>query len=189
MSAKLKRVLIFLGILILLSSANMGFETHWKNPVGWILFGLGVLGTAAGAIYLGVTVHRQAIRLDQRDISLWLLLPGVLLVGVGAPLEFILLPACMPRSEIIEILGMVISVAGILVSVIGGRVQLPQYQRETPVEIPTQIPTRKQTNLFAAGLWLAMFGIALGYSSLIGLAASLILLLPGAILRQKLAKG
>jgi len=45
MSAKLKRVLIFLGILILLSSANMGFETHWKNPVGWILFGLGVLGT------------------------------------------------------------------------------------------------------------------------------------------------
>lgn len=190
MSATLKRILIFLGILALLFSANMGFETHRENPVGWILFGLGVLGTAAGAIYLGVTMVRQSIRLDNRDASLWLLVPGVMAVGLGSPLEYKMLPEVLPRGMVLQICGIIISLAGCLLAVIGGRIsrQMPRLESVSAAEAQNA-PTRKQTNRLAAGLWLAMFGIALGYSSLIGLAASLVLLLPGAILRQKLAKG
>lgn len=183
MSAALKRILVFLGILTLLFSANLGFETHRANPVGWVLFVIGVLGTAAGAIYLGVTMVRQSIRLDNRDISLWLLVPGVMVVGLCSPLEFKLLPEILPRTQLLQVGGIAISLAGILLAIIGGRInrQIPKLEKPST----KARPTRKQTALFSTGLCLAIFGVAVCYSSLAGLAGSLLLILPGAILRHK----
>jgi hypothetical protein len=191
MSAIFKYFLIFLGILTLLFSAILGFETHRSTPIGWVLLVLGVLGTAAGAIYLGGALVRQSIRLDRRDISLWLLLPGVMLVGLGSPLEFQFLLATLPRTDFLQICGVIISIFGMVMVVFSGSISrlMPHYDREELTGVPSSAPTQHQAMRFTTGLWLAMFGIALGYSSLIGLAGCLLFLLPGSILRGRLSKG
>ena len=190
MSATVKRILILLGALTGVFSATLGYNTHGEDLIGWALLVLGILGAAAGSIYLSVTMYHKSIRLDRRDDLLWLLLPGAMVVGLGSPLEFQLMEEVLPRTTLLQIGGIVISFLGVLLVLFGGKLiqRLPEYgdALSTPQTYPKL--TDQQSLLMSTGLWLAVAGVALGYSSRIGLAACFILLLPGAILRYNLEK-
>jgi hypothetical protein len=190
MSVFTKRFLIFTGSLTGIFSATLGYETRMTNVTGWVLLVIGILGVAAGSIYLGVSMVRKSIRLDQRDKALWILLPGVILVFLGSPLEFQYLPALLPRTHNFQSLGLAVCILGFLVAFAAGDV--PGRVRRF-LSAPEFVKTDYQltglgTTLLKIGLSVTTLGIGLGFSSWIGLAASLLLIIPGTIFRYRLAK-
>ncbi len=191
MSAFVKRFLLFIGVLAGIFSATLGYETRTANLIGWVLLVIGILSVAGGSVTLGVSMVRKSIRLDQCDKALWLLLPGVILVGLGSPLEFLYLPALLPRTHNFQAIGLAVCILGILVAFAAGDV--PGRVRRffsAPEFVNTDHELTETGNtLLNSGLSVAALGIGLGFSSWIGLAASLLLIIPGTIFRYRLAKG
>jgi hypothetical protein len=190
MSAFVKQFLVFVGVLTGIFSATLGYETLTVNLTGWVLLVIGILGAAAGSVYLGVSMVRKSIRLDQRDKALWLLLSGVILVGLGSPLEFQYLPALLPRTHYLQSIGLAVCILGFLIAFAAGDV--PSRLRRS-FSAPEFVKTGHEltnlgTTLLNSGLSVTALGIGLGFSSWIGLAASILLIIPGTILRYRLAR-
>jgi protein-S-isoprenylcysteine O-methyltransferase Ste14 len=194
--------IFLLGVcpLLALALAYLGWKTLPGNLLGWFLLVIGVGYPAGGAIYLWVksksragllapVFGQEAIREEPGDRSFWLVLPGFLAVFFGSPVEFLLLPALLPRGTGMQIAGLiVIGLGGILHhwtrrfmgDLFTGRVQVQAGHR-----LVQGGPYRFIRHPAYASYLLITLGLALGYSSLIGLAALPILLLPGLVYRLK----
>ncbi len=161
----------------------LGLATARENILGWcvLLFGVGYFG--GGAIYLAVTQSDPGSLHEKGDRSLWLLAPGFAAVFFGAPLEWLFLPNLLPRGLIDQVLGLGLIVAGLLLRawtrpVLGrhyqGHLQVRRGQR-----LVRQGPYRFVRHPGYTGFILMALGLALGFSSVIALAAIPLLLLPG----------
>ena len=174
MTEKIRRILISAGVLLGLVIAVLGFETRTINLLGWVLFVFGLGCCVLGSLYLGRWFDGTQGRALRR--SFWLVAPGVLLVALIPPLEYLLLGALLQEGENLAALGLVMGMAGLLL--VAGSGAWLRFRPSAGTAGQSQIHRWLRTVLYA-GLALLAAGISLSYASLVGLLVVLTLLLPG----------
>jgi protein-S-isoprenylcysteine O-methyltransferase Ste14 len=167
-----KLALLMIIILAGIAVAWLGGITAPNNRLGWFMLVAGLSSCLVGLLH---------------DRSLWLIFAGFLAISLIPPLEFLLLPATLPRTALMEEIGLLLLGAGLLFYLrsryahelwdIGGNLSNPDPSLTTAhIHQLTRF-------LVYMGLALLALGVSVGYSSLIGLCAILLLLLPAFIHR------
>ncbi len=175
--------------------ALLGLETARTNLLGWILLGLGV--AYSGGILIDYHVRRERYRrpltvglggVEERgDFSFWVLLPGFLAVFFAPPLEWMHLAPTLPRATALEIAGCALFAAGLALVVWARQSLRSSYSTHLAVydgrPLVDDGPYRVVRHPSYGGLLLMGLGVAIGYSSAIGLAAIAVLLTPAMVYR------
>ena len=102
-------VVFFLRVLapaLAMVLALLGLETLERNILGWLDLTIGVGYTSGSIIHFWIRKepfyqHRDEgnVIVDERgDKSFWLILPGLITTFLAPPLEYIYLPAYLPRA-------------------------------------------------------------------------------------------
>lgn len=186
----------FSQILALLL-ALLGLKTLSANPLGWILVLVGtgyVLGT--GIVFL---IRRQrfwesdtggaVVTEEKGDKSFWFISLGMLAGFFSSPLEVLYLPAILPRNAGFMAVGLGLVILGMGLFVWARRTLKQNYSGHISVNSRQELiqtgPYRIIRHPAYSGYLLMTLGISLGYSSLAGLIATLVLLIPGLAYRMK----
>jgi protein-S-isoprenylcysteine O-methyltransferase Ste14 len=182
--------LLIVGNALALLLALLALETTPTNFLGWFLFAISIAYGAGGVIYLWLNRDKEtAHRAEQGSRSFWWILPGFLAIFFAPPAEFLFLPALLPHSLGMELAGLLIILLGLAFRVwtrltIGG-----MYSGYLRVKVGhvlvTDGPYRTVRHPGYTGFVIMALGLAIGYSSLIGLAAIPLLLLPGLAYRMR----
>ncbi len=172
-----------LGVLLGL----LGFATLGENMLGWFLFVAGVL-YAAGAVIVAYILRRnfweaQATGLVTHagagDRSFWWLTAGMAAVFYLSPLEFLYLRPNTAAASWLEL-------AGACLALLGGLLFLWARRNRTGQPLKPAGPYRVLRHPDYAAYLLAGLGLALGYASLWGAAALLLMVLPAVLWRIRL---
>ena len=177
--------------------ALLGLETLGSNILGWFLLVLGIAYPAGGVIYYFVrrepfwksAGRGEAAREEKGDRSFWAILPGFLVVFFAPPIEWMYLPAVLPRTLWMQIAGLVLILAAVALRIWTRAHLRGLYSGHVEVQVGHRL-VQSGPYLFVrhpgyTGFLLMTLGVAIGYSSLIGLAAVLVLLLPGLAYRMQ----
>jgi protein-S-isoprenylcysteine O-methyltransferase Ste14 len=175
MSRIAKFFLLVVAPIMALLLAWLGIKTLPTNPSGWFLILVGVAYTAGVVIVYAIRKKRfwesplQGVPTHEErgDRSLWFIVVGMIAVFYLSPLEYLYLPASLPRTPWMG-------------KNYSGHVSVKSGQT-----LVQSGPYRLIRHPAYAGYMLMAVGISLGYSSLAGLASILVLLLPGLIYRMK----
>ncbi len=193
-------VIIFLLVVAPVLSiclALLGLETLRTNIMGWFLLILGIAYPAGGAITYFV-YHKpfwrssgtgEAIREESGDRSFWLILPGFLVIFFAAPLEWMYFPEWIPRLPWMQAAGIGFIILALIVR-IWARAQLRgQYSGHVEITAGHRLvksgPYRFLRHPGYTGFVIMTLGVAVSFSSLIGLIAIPALLAPGLSYRMK----
>jgi len=190
MTKKMKCALLFISIVSSLAIAALGLEIRTNNRLGWLLFFLGVSVCIAGSLFLAISKYRDSLKVTPSDRSLWIISMGLLAICLVPPLEYLYLPTGLPRTVIMEEIGLILMGAGLLF-LFRSRFLLELWDFGDDERMPDRRLTRKGTYQIArypgyAGLVLIAIGLCIGFSSLFGLLAVVVLLLPGIGYRMQL---
>lgn len=194
-------VVFFLRVLapaLAMVLALLGLETLERNILGWLDLTLGVGYTSGSIIQFWIrkepfSQHRDEgnVIVDERgDKSFWLILPGLITTFLAPPLEYIYLPAYFSRAGWVPYVGLILILVGaawrfwVRISINGGYSGHSQMTREQ--HFVESGPYRYLRHPGYTGYFLMALGFCIGYSSVIGLAAIPIFLLPGLAYRMKL---
>lgn len=185
--------LMTLGALLAISMAGLGLETIWQNLMGGVLVLLGFAYMLGGAIYLWATQGKASIRKELGDRSLWLLAPGFLVVFFAPPLEYLYVPQIVPRGLAMQAIGLALILGGVLVRIWARSALKELYTGHLQVQANQRLiqsgPYRFVRHPGYAAFILLSLGLCVGYSSLIGLAAIPILMLPSLAYRMQVEEG
>ena len=179
MTTQAKKRFLFLGTLIGVITACLGLETQHSNHLGWALLFSGAAFTTVGCLYLGPMFIQTRPGPEPKDRSLWLPALGALIISLVTPLEYRFLPPVLPRSDHLQDIGIILFAGGLAF-------YLLSLQSAEPWHIPIFKDARKFTTIdrivlcpISASLLLFVFGLGIGYSSLMGLLVIFVLVLPG----------
>jgi len=177
--------------------ALLGLETLGGNTLGWFLLLLGI-AYPAGAVIFYFIRHEpfwkssgsgEPVREEMGDRSFWLILPGFLAIFFAPPLEWMYLPAVLPRLPWMQIAGLVLILSALALRVWTRAHLRGLYSGHVEVLAGHRLvqsgPYRIVRHPGYTGFLLLTLGVAIGYSSLIGLASIPVLLLPGLAYRMK----
>jgi protein-S-isoprenylcysteine O-methyltransferase Ste14 len=188
-------VLLFLLIpapALALVLALLGLEMLEGNILGWLDLVIGV-GYSPRAI-IHFWLRREPFRQlrnggdengdESGNRSFWLILPGLLTTFFAPLLEYFYLPGYLPRTGWMQAIGLTLIVFGAAsscwaVTALNGRATRGKQFIHSG-------PYRYLRHPGYTGCLLIAFGFCIGYSSVIGLAAIPILLLPGFAYRVNL---
>jgi protein-S-isoprenylcysteine O-methyltransferase Ste14 len=176
--------------------ALLGLETLDGNILGWFLLVLGIAYPAGGMIYYFIRREPfwrsadggETVREEKSDRSFWFILPGFLIVFFAPPLEWMYLPPVIPHTSGLQWTGL-----GLLLSCLTLRIWARTHIRSLysgHVEVKAEHklvmsgPYRWLRHPGYTGYLLLALGFAVGYSSLVGLVAIAVLLLPGLAYRM-----
>lgn len=171
--------------------ALLGLETLKSNILGWILLGLGIAFPAGGIIYFFIRHEPfwkaanggEAVREEKGDRSFWLILPGFLAAHFLPPIEWMALPAALPRILGMQVAGLIIVVAGIGLLVWARAHIRGLYSGHVEVQSDHQLvqsgPYHFVRHPAYTGYLLFALGLSIGYASWLGLLSIPLLLIPG----------
>ena len=177
--------------------ALLGLETLRSNTLGWFLLVLGIAYPAGGVIYYFIRREPfwksvrggEAVREENGDRSFWLILPGFLAVFFAPPLEWMYLPEILPRLPWLQAIGLGLLMSAVILRIWTRAHIRDMYSGHVEVQVEHRLvqsgPYRFVRHPGYTGFLLITLGVAIGYSSLIGLAAVPVLLLPGLAYRMK----
>jgi protein-S-isoprenylcysteine O-methyltransferase Ste14 len=181
--------LLIVGNALALLLALLALETTGTNFLGWFLFAISIAYGAGGVIYLWHSRDEEETgRSEPGSRSFWGILPGFIAIFFAPPLEFLFLRPIIPHSTLMELTGLVIILLGLALRIwtrltIGG-----MYSGYLRVKVGhvlvTDGPYRFVRHPGYTGFVVMALGLSIGYASLIGLAAILVLLLPGLAYRM-----
>jgi protein-S-isoprenylcysteine O-methyltransferase Ste14 len=188
-------LLVFAGAGSALLLTCLGLATYQRNPLGWFLIFAGIGYCFGGAIYLAIELRRKmdiskTFIAQNGDWTTWLLTPGFLGILFGSALDYLFLPEWLPRTNSMVTAGVVIVVLGFglrlwvrkaMGSAYSGRLQVNEDQT-----MVVKGPYRWVRHPGYLGFFLFGVGLAIGYSSLIGLFSTLFLLLPALVYRARI---
>lgn len=176
--------------------ALLGLETLGENILGWFLLVFGILYPAGSVIYYFIrrepfwkaAQSSEVTQEEKGDRSFWLILPGFLAVFYAPPLEWLYLPAFLPRAFWMQIAGLVLVAAGMIL-LTWARVHIRGlYTGHVAVHSDHRLVQSGPYHIVRhpgySGFLLIALGVCLGYASLIGLIAIPVLLLPGLAYRM-----
>ncbi|HEX9090523.1 MAG TPA: isoprenylcysteine carboxylmethyltransferase family protein [Anaerolineales bacterium] len=181
-------VLITSAYLLVCALGYLGYITLKQNLLGWFLILTAVLYGLSGPYLLRSNLKKEGIiRQERQDRSFWLIIPGFLVVFYASPIEYLHFPLILPRGIWAQIIGLGLILAGILLiawaqSALKGRYsgRIWVVSGQTLVQAG---PYHYVRHPAYAGFLLIGLGISTGYSSLVGLLAVPLLLLPGLLYR------
>jgi protein-S-isoprenylcysteine O-methyltransferase Ste14 len=190
MNNTIRIFLLVIGNALALLLALLALETTPTNFLGWFLFAVGIAYGAGGVIYLWRN-HRpeETSKTEAGNRSFWWIQPGFMVIFFAPPLEFLWLPPLLPRGIGIELAGLAVILLGLSLRIwtrmtIGGLYS--GYLRVKATHILVRDgPYRLVRHPGYTGFVIMGLGLALGYSSLIGLLAIPLLLIPGLAYRMK----
>ena len=167
----------------------LGYATYQDNLLGWFLILTAVLYGLSGPYLLWSNLKKEGIsRQEKGDWSFWLILPGFLVVFYASPLEYLYLSTTLPRSTWMQIVGLVLILASILLIAWAQRALKGGYSGRIRVATGQTLVQKGPYHFLRhpayAGFILMCLGISLGFSSLISLSAVPFLLLPGLLYRM-----
>ncbi len=191
MNSVIRIFLLVIGNALALLLALLALETTPTNFLGWFLFAIGIAYGAGGVIYLWRNQNNDnSVRAETGNRSFWWILPGFLVIFFAPPLEFLHLPAWLPRGTGMELAGLVIILLGLLLRVWTRLTIGAMYSGYLRVKIGhvlvTDGPYRFVRHPGYSGFLLMALGLCIGYSSLIGLIAIPVLMIPGLSFRMKI---
>lgn len=175
--------------------ALLGVETLGENMAGWFLLFVGVAFPAGLVIDhflrgdpLRTSPTSRVVREEKQDLSFWLILPGFLGVFFAPPLEWLYRPEGFARPSWLQVAGMALILAASLLR-IWARVHIRGfYTGHVEIRADHRLiqsgPYRFVRHPGYLGYVLIGLGVAISYSSWIGLASLLVLLLPGLAYRM-----
>lgn len=175
----------------------MGVETLRTNLLGWFLFLTGIVYAVGILITAYIRRKRfwepqfsgEAAHEERGDRSFWLVTLGMIAMFYLSPLEYIYIAAFLPRTVGMEVFGMVLVVLGSVLFVWARRTLGVNYSGHVSVKQGQELvqtgPYQIIRHPAYTGYLLMALGIAIGYSSLAGLVATVAFLLPSSLYRIK----
>ncbi len=181
-------LLIACFYLFIFALGYLGFATYKHNLTGWFLI-LTALAYGFGGPYLLWTEFKKEniVRHENKDRSFWLVIPGFLMVFYAPPLETMFKLKILPHPIWIQIVGLILIAVSMLLfgwartalkGLYSGRVRVKEDHT-----LVQHGPYRIIRHPAYAAYIIMSLGIAIGYSSWIGLFAIPFLLLPALIYR------
>jgi protein-S-isoprenylcysteine O-methyltransferase Ste14 len=175
--------------------AFLGGATVHANPLGWFLVLVGIIYPVGLVIVFLVRKQHfwessrsgTAVTEERGDRSFWLITAGMLAGFYLPPVEYLFLPALLPRTYLFSSVGTGLVILGTALFVWARRVLRDNYSGHLTIKSGQALvqsgPYRLIRHPAYAGYLLMAVGISLGYSSLAGLFAILLLLVPGLVFR------
>lgn len=124
---------------------------------------------------------------EKGDLSFWLIIPGMIVSFFISPVEFLYLPAWIPRTVLMQIAGLALVGISAALFIWARRSTRGNYSGHLMTTASQELvrsgPYRFVRHPAYASYLLMSLGVGLGYSSLIGIGSVLILLLPAMIYR------
>lgn len=185
-------VLLLTGVAIVLGAVlvGLGWAVKATNILGWFLIFAGLGYGLGGGIYLAFEQRRGAVREELSDRSLWAITPGLAVVFLGAPLEYAYLPQTLPRTWVMQVFGIALLLAAMLLRLWTRYALRGLYTGHVQVQAGHHLvqegPYRFVRHPGYLGFALLALGLAVGFSSVIGLGAIPVLLLPGLAYRMNI---
>ena len=184
------------GLAILL--VFLGIETLCTNLLGWFLLLTGIVYTVG--ILIDGFIRKEEFwnsrqdgyyLLEERnDRSFWLITLGLLSVLFFSPLEYLYFSTFQPRTGWMESISIGLVFFGSAFFVWARRSLGQHYSGHVSVKKEQELvqsgPYRIIRHPAYAGYLLMAFGLSLGYSSLVGYASIVFVLLPAVIYRIRL---
>ncbi|MGB7538016.1 MAG: hypothetical protein WBM17_05725 [Anaerolineales bacterium] len=184
---KLARIPVFL-VLGGVSAVLFGFMTGARKLAGWTLavWGIGLLVESLGLSHH--LRHPDGISRGKNIPKEYLTAAGILAVSIIPVLDFLFLPALLPRTQGMQEAGLILVALGLLF-LIRAKISWEYWTRDEVLDpaIRREInsgPNHANRFLEITGVGLWAVGIGAGYGSLAGIVAAIALLVPG-ILPQK----
>jgi len=171
-----------------LSLVILGLATCHTNLLGWLLAFLGVGFGLGGGLVLLLERRMSSIREEKGDRSFWAIIPGFITIFYAPPIEYLLLPALIPRLPVMQYASLALLLLAFALrlwvrAAIGkmytGHVQVLEGHR-----LVRSGPYRWVRHPGYLGFVIMALSLAIGYSSLIGLIAIPALMLPGLVYRM-----
>lgn len=197
----MKNLTIFLflvfSLILAMLLALLGIETLAFNLVGWFLLLLGVVYIAwVGVVYFfqkerfWESIIERANSYEQHtNHAFWFIPLGMMAVFYLSPLEYLYLKPTLPRAVWISAVGFGLVITGLALFIWARRTiriaASAQDTLEKQLIFVQDGPYHVIRNPAYAGYLLMAMGVSLGYSSLAGIAATLLLLLPSLIFQMK----
>lgn len=190
MSGTMRFFLFIIAPALALVLSCLGVETCQTNLMGWFLLVMGVGYMAGAIIYFwvrkgGISIQRE----EAGDRSFWLILPGFIMVFFGPPLEYLFLPELLPRNVWFQWFGLGLIGWGLLLRVWTRLAIKEMYSGHIAIQEGHRLvqngPYQYIRHPGYAGFILMASGVSFAYSSLVGLLAIFVLLLPGLVYRMK----
>lgn len=187
-------VVVTLGLAILL--AALGLATLWTNLLGWFLLSSGLIyffGIVIVYWFRRIQFWRprakgEMIREERSDWSFWFIVVGMVSAFYLPPLEYLLTEGVLPRASFMQVAGLFLIIFGSALFIWARRTLGHFYSGHVSViegqPLMQSGPYGFIRHPAYAGYLLITLGLALGYSSLIGLVAILVLLLPSVLYRM-----
>jgi len=186
-------VFVTLGLAILL--AILGLATLPSNLVGWFLlmtgsvyfFGVIIVYWIRKIQFWGPRAEGEMIYEERNDWSFWFIVIGMIAALYLPPVEYLFFTVVLPRGFWMQIIGLLLIFLGSGLFIWARRVLGKFYSGHVSViegqKLVQHGPYRFVRHPAYAGYILITLGLALGYSSLMGLAAILFFLLPALMYR------
>ena len=183
-------LLISSAYLLVCALGYLGFATYRANLTGWFLILTALAYGLGGPFLLWSNMKRDGVvRQERQDRSFWLILPGFLVVFYASPLEYFYITEIpyLARTTWMQLAGLALIVASLLLfgwarfalkGMYSGRIQV-----QTGHILIQNGPYFIIRHPAYASYVIMSLGIAIGFSSLIGLVAVPLLLVPGFIYR------
>lgn len=175
--------------------ALLGLETLQENLLGWFLLVTGIIYAAGIVISHYIREERfWESRLkglvtaeEKADYSFWFITLGMMTAFYLSPLEYLYIAPLLPRTTCMEVSGLVLVILGSVLFVWARRILGESYSGHISVKEDQELmqigPYRFIRHPAYLGYLLMALGLALGYSSLAGLIAVPLVLIPATIFR------
>jgi len=181
------------GLAILL--ALLGLETLHSNFLGWFLLLTGIVYTAGIVIdayvrkeeFWGAKQSDDNLQEEQGDLSFWPIALGIMVVFFLSPLEYLYFSTIQFHTLWLETISVGLVLLGSILFVWARRTLGRHYSGHVSVKKEQKLvqggPYRVIRHPAYAGYLFMAFGLALGYSSVLGFVSTLLILLPATVYR------
>jgi protein-S-isoprenylcysteine O-methyltransferase Ste14 len=166
----------------------LGLLTLPTNLTGWFLVLTAVTyGLGSPFLFRNHFKKESVVIQENLDLSFWMVIPGFLVVFYAPPLEYLLLDELIPRTLGTQILGMILIIICMVLFGWARGTLKNLYSGHVQVKIGHTLiqhgPYRFIRHPAYAAYIIMGFGIAIGFSSLVGILSIPLLLLPALIYR------
>jgi len=196
-----KTTVIFLKVFVPVLGAILawlGWQTLSLNWMGYFLLFFGSVYFFGILIYvsIGKISSRESISAEnlideeKRDLSFWLILPGMIVPFFLSPIEFLYFQQILPRNKFMQLAGIIMVFFFVVLFTWTRIVNRKNYSGHLQVTKDQQLiqsgPYKYIRHPAYASYIILTLGVSVAYSSAIGLGAVIIFLIPSIIYRIKI---